>query len=80
MVEKGEIAQNEQFHLFLQCFLCNLYLKIAKFQLISASSLNCGRSQNGVFGNRLKIFAMPKFTTVDNIDVVKVIEKVEIIQ
>ena len=24
--EKGEIAQNEQFHLFSQCFLCNLYL------------------------------------------------------
>ena len=24
---KGEIAQNEQFHLFPQCFLCNLYLK-----------------------------------------------------
>ena len=27
-VQKGEIAQNEQFHLFPQCFLCNLYLKI----------------------------------------------------
>ena len=27
-VEKGEIAQNEQFHLFPQCFLSNLYLKI----------------------------------------------------
>ena len=31
--EKGEIAQNEQgeneqFHLFPQCFLCNVYLKI----------------------------------------------------
>ena len=26
--KKGEIAQNEQFHLFLQCFPCNLYLKI----------------------------------------------------
>ena len=25
---KGEIAQNEQFHLFPQRFLCNLYLKI----------------------------------------------------
>ena len=25
---KGEIAQNEQFHLFLQCFLCNRNLKI----------------------------------------------------
>ena len=28
IVEKGEIAQNEQFHLFSQCFLCNLYLEI----------------------------------------------------
>ena len=28
IVEIGEIAQNEQFHLFPQCFLCNLYLKI----------------------------------------------------
>ena len=26
-MEKGEIAQNEQFHLFPQDFLCNLYLK-----------------------------------------------------
>ena len=28
IVGKGEIAQNEQFHLFPQCFLCNLYLKL----------------------------------------------------
>ena len=28
IVKKGEVAQNEQFHLFPQCFLCNLYLKI----------------------------------------------------
>ena len=27
-VEKGEIAQNEQFHLYPQCFLCNVCLKI----------------------------------------------------
>ena len=25
---KGEIAQNEQFYFFPQCFLCNIYLKI----------------------------------------------------
>ena len=30
MVENGEIAHNEQFHLFPQCFLCNMYLKILK--------------------------------------------------
>ena len=29
-VEKGEIAQNEQFHRFPQCFLWNLYLKSFK--------------------------------------------------
>ena len=27
IVGKGEFAQNEQFHLFPECFLCNLYLK-----------------------------------------------------
>ena len=27
---KGEIAQNEQFHLIPQCFLCNLSLEILK--------------------------------------------------
>ena len=55
-MEKGEIAQNEQFHLFLQCFLHNLYLKnplIATFHLSSAASLNVGRSQNVAFGNGL---------------------------
>ena len=55
-MEKGEIAQNEQFHSFPQCFLCNLYLKnpsIATFELLSAASLNLGHSQNGVLGNGL---------------------------
>ena len=28
IVEKGKIAQNEQFHLIPQCFLCNIYPKI----------------------------------------------------
>ena len=46
-MEKGEIAQNEQFHLFPQSFLCNLYPSIATFQLSSAASLNLGQSQNG---------------------------------
>ena len=59
-MEKGEIAQNEQFHLFPQCFLCNLYLKfplIATFHLSSAAALNLGWSQNCVLGNGLKAFA-----------------------
>ena len=51
VVEKGEIGQNEQVHLFPQCFPCNP-LK-ATFQLTSASSLNLGQSQNGVLGNGL---------------------------
>ena len=53
-MDKGEIAQNEQFRLFPQCLLCNLYLKIT-FKLSSASSLNSGRSQKGVLGNRLSL-------------------------
>ena len=27
IVEKDENAQNEKFHLFPQCFLCNVYLE-----------------------------------------------------
>ena len=60
-MEKGEIVQNEQFHLFPQCFLCNLCLKnplTATFQLSSAASLNLGRSQNGILGNGLKQHAV----------------------
>ena len=55
IVEKGEIAQNEQFHLFPQHFLCNLYLLKATLQLLSADSLNLGRSQNDVLGNGLTL-------------------------
>ena len=59
IVENGEIAQNEQFHPFPQCFLCNLYRSknplIAIFQLLSTTSLNLGRSQNGVLGNGLTL-------------------------
>ena len=57
MVEKGEIAQNEQFYLLPQCFLCNLNLEIlflATSQLSSAASSNLGSSQNGVLGNGVK--------------------------
>ena len=32
-MEKGEIAQNEQFHLFPQCFICNSYLKVLNSQI-----------------------------------------------
>ena len=52
-MEKGETAQNEQFHPFPQCFLCNLYLKIllkATIQLSSAPSLIMVWSQNRVLG------------------------------
>ena len=54
---KGEIAQNEQFRLFPQCFLCNLYLTIFQLSHFSCSlhaSLNLGQSQNGVLGKGLK--------------------------
>ena len=53
---KGEIVQNEQFHLFPQCFLCKVYLKISTFQVPSAASLNLGQSQNGVLENPIKNF------------------------
>ena len=62
-MEKSEIAQNEQFHLFPQCFLCHLLSKnpsIASFQLPSAASLNLGPSQNGVLWNELKGFVYGK--------------------
>ena len=51
IVEKGEIAQNEQFHLFSTMFSMQSVSEnslIATFQLSSAASLNFGRSQNGV--------------------------------
>ena len=47
IVKKGVIPQNEQFHIFTQRFLLNLYLKII---LSSADSLNLGPSQNDVLG------------------------------
>ena len=47
IVEKGEIAQTEQFNLFHHVFHA-----IATFQL-SAASLNLGWSQNGILGNGL---------------------------
>ena len=61
-MEKGEIAQNEQFHLFpfstmfsvQTVFLNPLIAILAKFQLAYAASLNLGRSQCGVLGNGLK--------------------------
>ena len=46
MVEKGEIAQNEQFHLFLQCFFDMQSVSkndlIATFQFSSVAFLNLG--------------------------------------
>ena len=65
---KSEIAQNEQFHLFPQCFLGNLYLKnplISTFQLLSAASFNLGQSQNGVLGNGLKSRVMVEISLKD---------------
>ena len=57
-MEIGEIAQNVQYHRFLQCFsmqsLSENHLK-ATFQLSSAASLNLGHSQNGIQGNGLII-------------------------
>ena len=55
-MEKGEIAQNEQFYLFSTMFSMQSVSYnplIATFLLSSAASLNLGRSRNGVLGNGL---------------------------
>ena len=41
IVEKGEIAQNEQFHLYVQCCLFNPL--ISTFQLLCAALSSFGR-------------------------------------
>ena len=56
-MEKGENAQNEQFHLFPQCFsLQSVSINpiIATFQFLSSASLNLGWSQN-ILGNGLTV-------------------------
>ena len=35
-MEKGEIAQNEQFHLFPQCFLKSFFLQCVKMSIYGA--------------------------------------------
>ena len=57
-MEKGEIAQSEQFHFFHNVFyeICTLNPVIATFQLSSAGCLNLGWSQNGVLGNGLTLY------------------------
>ena len=54
---KGEITQNEQFHIFPQCFLCNLYLEIlnSHISVVVCSFFNVGSSQNGVLGYTLML-------------------------
>ena len=55
---KGEIAQNEQFHLSppppTMFSVQSVKPLKATFQLSSATSLYLGRSQNGVLGNGVK--------------------------
>ena len=58
IVEKSEIAQNEQFHLFSTMFSMQSVSYnpvIVKFHLSSAASLNLGQSQNGLLGNGLSM-------------------------
>ena len=55
-MEKGEIAQNEQFHLFSTMFSMQSVSYnplIVTFQFSSAASMNLGWSQNEVLGNGL---------------------------
>ena len=73
IVEKGEIAHFEQFHLFPTMFpmqSVSLNPLIATFQLSFAVSLNLGQSQNGVLGNGLSIlqtFVYPWLVNYRNI-------------
>ena len=48
IVEKGEIDQNDQFHLFYTMLSVSRNPFIATILLLSAAFLNLGRSQNGV--------------------------------
>ena len=54
-MEKGEIAHNEQFHLFPVFSMQSVskYPLIATFQFMSAVSLNLGWFKSGVLENRL---------------------------
>ena len=58
-MEKGEIAQNEQFHLYSTMFsmqsVSEKYFS-SQTQLSSVASLSLRLSQNGVLGNGLSIF------------------------
>ena len=64
-MEQGENAQNERFHLFRQCFVCNTHLKSFKshISVSSAASLNLGHSQNGLLGNGLIFNIKSRFHT-----------------
>ena len=56
IVGKGEITQNEQFHLFSTMFSMESVSKsplLDTFQFSSAASLNLGWPQNSVVGNGL---------------------------
>ena len=56
MVEKGELAQNDQFHLISTMFSMQPVYQnplIATFELSSSASLNLGHSENGVLRNGL---------------------------
>ena len=55
IVEKGEIAHYEQFHLFPESTPCNLYLKSFKSHISAfiCSFVEFRTSQNGIVGNRL---------------------------
>ena len=68
IVGKGEIAQNEQFHLFQQCLSMQSvsYNPLtATFQLSSVASLKLGQSQNDVLGKGLKSCFLRLSETLD---------------
>ena len=62
-MDKGEIAQNQQFHLFPQCFLCNLYLEIlCHISVVVCSFLKFGAISKWCIGEWVKNTYMVTYT------------------
>ena len=64
-MEKGEIAQNEQFHLFPQCFLYNLYLNpLPKLPILASSNFKDFADDNFKFDENGQKFSKRVENTV----------------
>ena len=68
-VEKGGFAQNEPFHIFPQCFLGNLYLKILQPFSALYTHLNTLKKKalGKHCGKKVKLLKMSNFTFFHNV-------------